>query len=125
MQNYLFACFVLENCAYIHGKLHICKNHACAVSVQIINGIFALQNCIFAHTNIYFKIITILIYSPGYLPDLPTSPLPMIPPPPDGIIGQNKEDATIHHNVLCNLQHHRPHQHNHLIHLYYLHIIML
>ena len=83
MQNYLFAHFFLENCAYIHGKLHICENCVCAVSVQIINGIFAPQNCIFTHKNIYLKIITILIDSPGYLPDLPTSPLPTIQPPWD------------------------------------------
>ena len=83
MQNYLFARFVLKNCTYIHGKLHIHENHMCAVSVQIINGIFTPQNCIFAHTNIYFKIITILVDSPGYLPDLPSSPLPTIPPPWD------------------------------------------
>ena len=73
----------LENCASIHGKLHILENCACVVSVQIINGIFTPQNSIFAHTNIYLKIITILIDSPGYLPDLPTSPLPTIPPPRD------------------------------------------
>ena len=82
VQNYLFTHLVLKNCAYIHGKLHICKNGVCAISLQIINGIFTPQNCIFAYTNIYFKIITIFIDSPGYLPDLPTSPLPTIPPPP-------------------------------------------